>query len=75
VGGGLTLDVTEKYATEAMNIFAQPVRGGAQQNDARRESKTTKAKGASALPGETALEFKFPESPVRFRTQSPAEFF
>jgi hypothetical protein len=41
VGSGLTLEVTEKYATEAMNILAQPVRGGAQQNDGRRESKTT----------------------------------
>jgi hypothetical protein len=35
VGGGLTLDVTEKFATEAMNLLAQPVRGGAQNHDAR----------------------------------------
>jgi len=27
-GGGLTLEVTQKYATEAMNMLAQPVRGG-----------------------------------------------
>jgi hypothetical protein len=40
-GGGLTLEVTEKYATEAMNMLAQPVRGGSQHNDARREPKTT----------------------------------
>jgi hypothetical protein len=31
VGGGLTLRVTEKFATEAMNLLEQPVRGGAQQ--------------------------------------------
>ncbi len=34
-GGGLTLDVTEKFATEAMNLLAQPVRGGAQNHDVR----------------------------------------
>jgi hypothetical protein len=52
VGSGLTLEVTEKYATEAMNILAQPVRGGAQQNDARRESKTTtKATDKEVLRG------------------------
>jgi hypothetical protein len=52
VGSGLTLDVTEKYATEAMNILAQPVRGGTQQNDARRESKTTtKATDKEVLRG------------------------
>ena len=28
-------DVTEKFATEAMNLLAQPVRGGAQNHDAR----------------------------------------
>jgi hypothetical protein len=33
VGGGLTLDVTEKFATEAMNLLAQPVRGGTQNHD------------------------------------------
>jgi hypothetical protein len=38
-GGGLTLEVTEKYATEAMNMLAQPVRGGSQHNDVRREQK------------------------------------
>jgi hypothetical protein len=31
----LTLDVTEKFATEAMNLLAQPVRGGTQNHDAR----------------------------------------
>ena len=35
VGGGLTLDVTEKFAKEAMNLLAQPVRGGVQNHDAR----------------------------------------
>jgi hypothetical protein len=51
-GGGLTVDVTEKFATEAMNLLAQPVRGGAQQNDARRESKTTtKATDQEVLRG------------------------
>jgi hypothetical protein len=35
-GGGLTLEVTEKYAMKAMNMLAQPVRGGAQHNDVRR---------------------------------------
>jgi hypothetical protein len=30
VGGGLTLRFTEKFATEATNLLAQPVRGGAQ---------------------------------------------
>ena len=40
-GGGLTLEVTEKYATEAMNMLAQPVRGGSQHNDVRREPKPT----------------------------------
>ena len=35
-GGGLTLEVTEKYATKTMNMLAQPVRGGAQHNDVRR---------------------------------------
>ncbi len=40
-GGGLTLEVTEKYATEAMNMLAQPVRRGSQHNDARREPKST----------------------------------
>ncbi len=34
-GGGLTLDVTEKFATEAMNLLAQPVRGDAQNHDTR----------------------------------------
>ena len=34
VGGGLTLDVTEKFATEAMNLLAQPVRGDTQNHDA-----------------------------------------
>jgi hypothetical protein len=33
----LTLDVTEKFATEAMNLLAQPVRGDAQNHDARRQ--------------------------------------
>jgi hypothetical protein len=52
MGSGLTLEVTEKYATEAMNILAQPVRGGSQQNDARRESKkTTKATDKEVLRG------------------------
>jgi hypothetical protein len=52
VGSGLTLEVTEKYATEAMNILTQPVRGGAQQNDACRESKTTtKATDKEVLRG------------------------
>ena len=32
-GGGLTLDVTEKFATEAMNLLAQPMRGGSQNHD------------------------------------------
>jgi hypothetical protein len=35
VGGGLTLDVTVKFATEAMNLLAQPVRRGTQNHDAR----------------------------------------
>jgi hypothetical protein len=39
-GSGLTLELTETYAKEAMNILAQPVRGGARQNNARREFKT-----------------------------------
>ena len=34
-GGGLTLRVTEKFAKEAMNLLAQPVRGGAQNQEAR----------------------------------------
>ena len=34
-GGGLTLDVTEKFATEAMNLLAQPMRGGSQNHEAR----------------------------------------
>jgi hypothetical protein len=29
VGGGLTLDITEKFAKEAIKLLAQPVRGGA----------------------------------------------
>jgi hypothetical protein len=49
---GLTLEVTEKYTTEAMNILVQPVRGGAQQNDAGREAKTTtKATDKEVLRG------------------------
>ena len=52
MGSGLTLEVTETYAKEAMNILAQPVRGGAQQNDARREFKTTtKARDQEVLRG------------------------
>jgi hypothetical protein len=35
-GGGLTLDVTEKFATEAMNLLAQPMRGGSQNHVNRR---------------------------------------
>jgi hypothetical protein len=38
VGGGLTLDVTEKFATEAMNLLAQPVRGDTQNHDAHSQS-------------------------------------
>ena len=34
-GGGLTLRVTEKFAKEATNLLAQPVRGGAQNQEAR----------------------------------------
>ena len=34
VGGGLTLRVTEKFATETMNLRAQPLYGGAQNHDA-----------------------------------------
>jgi hypothetical protein len=34
----LTLDVTEKFATEAMNLLAQPVRGGTQNHDASSQS-------------------------------------
>ena len=33
VGGGLTLDVTEKFATETMNLLSQPVCGDAQNHD------------------------------------------
>ena len=34
-GGGLTLSITEQYTTEAMNLFAQSVRGGARDQEAR----------------------------------------
>jgi hypothetical protein len=49
VGGGLTLRVTEKFAMEAMNLLAQPVRVGAQQE--ARPQPSGKAPDKDALRG------------------------